>query len=408
MTFCPALKKPATRLFAAALLAWAGTALAQPAGFTPNEKVASKRVDLIDVEFSQSRAMITWCDGSGQLWVGTVDRATGKLLDPTFQLVDGSAIKPADMAITTNGPEWISTATGDHIVYTKFVAGKPHKTSTARLAWAEGLADGTWALHSLGPDATRNAPYASEDAGDASPRISYVDAKNKHYWRNLYDDASEAPITGMPVTAKPVSARFTQGYRGIVYAKPVDGVNQVFQLKLDENKTVQITTDAGAKDERTVPWMWRAPDYGNKMVLMSTVNGNELRFYRFFDADGDGVSSWTAFHSVKLPAGATVASPEPFIYGNKSYVVLAIKTEPNAFPSAVWLANVDPAAPQFWKVSDDTALRSRIDPEVFISDQGPVIFYNRFNPALDTTGTNPNCKECSEGLWTASTGLGPL
>lgn len=408
MTLGFLLKTPATRWLAASLIAFVGAAQAQPAGFTPNEKVASKRVDLIDIEFSQSRAMFTWSDAYGQLWVGTIDRATGKLLDPTHQLVDASAIKPADMAITTNGPEWISTATGDHIVYTKFVEGKPHKLATARLAWAEGLADGTWQLHSLGPNAARNAPYASEDEGDAAPRISYVDAKNKHYWRNLYDDASETSITGMPVTAKPVSARFTQGYRGIVYAKAVDGVNQVFQLKLDEDKTVQITKDAGAKDERTVPWMWRAPEYDGKLVLMTTVNGNELRFYRYFDPDKDGIAKWTAFHSVWLPEGSTVASPEPFIYGGKSYVVLAIKQAPNTFPSSIWLASVNPKAPQFWKVSDDTTLRSRIDPEVFISDIGPVIFYNRFNPALDTTGENPNCKECSEGLYTASTGLGPL
>ncbi|GAA0770434.1 hypothetical protein LRH25_32210 [Ideonella azotifigens] len=382
----------------------AGWAQLKP-GFAPNEAQASARTDLIDLEFSASRNMFTWCDYKGHLWVGTIDPVTGNFLKPTYRMLDSDAITPQEMNITTNGPEWISTATGDHVVYTKF-AGGVSKASTARLAMVEGSADGsTWGTPTLlGPDAGRNAPYASDDDGDPNPRISYVDAKNNHYWRYVYQAASEAKVQGMARTPKPVSVRFTKGYAGLVYAQAVNGINQVFLEHLDSGRLVQITNDDGAKDERTVPWVWRAPEYGNKLTLMSTVNGNELRFFQQADGDGLGDSPWSPIGSVMLPEGGTVASPEPFTYNGNSYVVLAIKSVPNDYPSAIYVAAIAPtASPRLWKVSDDSALRIRMDPEVFITGGGPVVFYNRFNPAVNPD--SPYCADCSEGVWRASTGL---
>ncbi len=400
--------------FAASLSLLAGLASLVPGavhaqlkpGFAPNETLAAPRKDLLDSEFSQSRNLFTWCDKDGRLWVGTVDPANGNILKPTYKMLDADAITPQDMKITTNGPEWVSTATGDQVIYTKFV-GDP-KASTARLALVEGSADGsTWGAPTLlGPDAGRNAPYGSDDADDPNPRISYVDAKNNHYWRYLHDAASEVKVQGMKKTPKPISVRFSKGYNGLVYSQAVDSVNQVFFLQLDTNKLVQITKDDGAKDARTVPWMWRAPEFNDKLTVLTTVNENELRFYRKQDG-GDGSSAWTQINSIKLAEGDTVASPEPFTYNGKSYVVLAVKRSGYDYPTAVYIAAVAPDAPTpLWKVSDDADNHERIDPEVYITTaNGPVIFYNKFDPSLDTTGEHPNCAACSEGLYRASTGL---
>ncbi|HSI49892.1 MAG TPA: hypothetical protein VLA61_16590 [Ideonella sp.] len=381
----------------------AAHAQAPRSDFAPNETQAAPRKDLLDLEFSPSRSMFTWCDKNGQLWVGTLDPATGNILKPTYKLLDTDAITPQEMGITTNGPEWVSTATGDHVVYTKFVAD-PAKPSAARLALVEGSADGTtWGTPiMLGPNAGRNAPYASDDDGDTQPRISYVDAKNNHYWRYLYDVASEAPVLGMARTPKPVSVRFTKGNNGLVYSQDVNGTNQVFMEQLDTGKLTQITSDDGAKDVRTVPWMWRAPEYNNKLVLLSTVNENELRFYK-----GDGSGKWAVINSILLPTGSTVASPEPFVYLGRSYVVLAVKAAPYTYPTAIYIAAVSPTATtKLWKVSDDADGHERIDPEVFITTQnGVVVFYNKFNPAMDPTGEQPTCAACSEGLFRATTGL---
>ena len=258
----------------AALAAGAVQAATVPAsGYSPNEAQANARVDLLDSEFSQSRNMFTWCDYQGHLWVGKIDPATGNILNPTYKLIDSDAITPAEMSITTNGPEWVSTATGDHIVYTKFLAGQTPSAKTARLAYAQLNTDGSVnSVTVLGPDVPRNAPYASDDEGDANPRISYVDQYNRHYWRYLNDETSETKVKGMKATPKPVSVRFVRGANALVYSQDVNGVKQVFMLKLDSGKLTQITTDDGDKDLRTVPWMWSAPEFNGKQVLMTTVN----------------------------------------------------------------------------------------------------------------------------------------
>jgi len=394
----------------AASLAWfapvAGQAQALKAGFAPNEALATQRKDVIDIELSAARNMFTWCDMNGTLWVGTIDPASGSILKADAIRLDDQAITPQAMAITTNGPEWISTATGDHIVYTKFTDSTQPTYKTAQIAYIEGSADNTtWtAPQILGPG---NAAYTSGDANDPKPRISFTTGTPKHFqhaWRYLAADAVATPVKGMPATQAPVSVRFVKGENSLVYAKPdANGVQQVYKLALDSNKLTPITTDAGNKDLRTVPWMWLAPDYNNKPVLMTTVEQNELRFYK-----KDSSGAWTAFSSVTMPEGSTVASPEPFIYQGKSYVSLAVKTPEHEYPSAIYIAAVSPkATTRLWKVSDDTDGHERIDPEVFISTQnGPVVFYNKFDPSLADPGTDPKlCMKCSEGLFQASTGL---
>jgi len=209
-------------------------------------------------------------------------------------------------------------------------------------------------------------------------------------------------VAGMARTPKPVSVRFVQGANALVYSQDVNGTNQVFYEALDTAKLTQITSDTGSKDVRTVPWMWRAPEYNNKLVLMTTVDENELRFYK-----GDGSGGWSVVNSIMLPTGATVASPQPFTYKNKSYVSLAVKSAPYTYPTAIYIAALAPTAnPKLWKVSDDTDAHERIDPEIFITTgNGVVVFYNKFDPSLDPSGTQPACAACSEGLFRASTGL---
>jgi len=393
----------AALLFATALLVPVAGHAQLKADFAPSESQASKRIDIIDIEFSQSRSMFTWCDKNGQLWVGKIDPDTGEVTKPQLHLLDPDAITPADMKYTTNGPEWVSTPTGDHVVYTKFIAD-PRKPKNARMALVELSADGsTWSEPQLLPsDAGRTAVYTSDDPSDPKPRISYVDGKNNHFWRYLYEPASEVAVKGMAQTAKAVSVRFTKGYNGLVYSQDVAGVKQVFFLTLDNGKLQQITTDDGDKDLRTVPWVWRAPEFNNKLVLMTTVNENELRFYK-----GDGAGTWAKVSSVKLPEGSTVASPEPFTYNGKSYVSLAVKSAAYSYANAVYLAAVSPnAKTPLWKVTDDTDGHMRMDPEVFVtSANGPMVFFNKFDPSKDPSGENPNCKECAEGLFHAASGL---
>jgi hypothetical protein len=376
--------------------------------FTQNESLVSPQVDLLDAEYSQSRAMITWTDSVGKLWVASVNRATGLFSPPDGKgvLIDADAMTTADLKVVGNGPEWVSTAGKEPIVYTKFIAGKPHTLQNARLAIAQQGAAGKWTYRYLSVTSRRNAPYASKDPGDSAPRISYVDPQGNHYWRNLYDKTSEVLVSAYPQSYR--SLRFVQGARAAVFVAPVNGVSQVFRYWLDTKKTEQLTFDDGDKDLHSVPWMWQAPEYENEYVLSTLVNDNELRIYRQLNATSSGPGPWTKIYSAVTPQGGVLNSPEPFTYDGKSYVFMAASVPPRNYPEAIFLSNIDAAMPLMRQLTVDTPQRMRHDPEVFITGSGPFLYFSRFNPALAPPDGPPNCEACSEGVYRTYTGLAPL
>src|SRR5262249_573199 len=89
--------------------------------WAPNATLVPTPADVLDPEFSQSLGMIVWGDAVGRLWIANVDRATGDFVpaDGRGTLVDPYAQTYNDATKTYNGPEWVSTANGDQIVYTK-------------------------------------------------------------------------------------------------------------------------------------------------------------------------------------------------------------------------------------------------------------------------------------------------
>jgi hypothetical protein len=372
--------------------------------FEPDEQRVSRQLDMLDGEFNQARAQYVWCDSVGRLWVANVNRNTG-LLEPANgkgTLVDAAALSTQDMQLTYNGPEWVSAAGGDRIVYTKFPVNVPHTLGNARLASARETAPNTWAVEMLPSGLARNAPYASHDADDPRPRISYVGLTGLHYWRELDLPSSEEPLPNLP--ASPRSVRFVDGARAVVYPLVVNGISQVFRYDLDSKALEQLTFDEGDKDLETAPWIWQAPELGGAETLLTVVNYSELRIY-VRTVDAHGASVWVRGVTHGLGATQKVTSPEPFVYGGRSYVFFAVASQANGFPSDIWLVDIDEAAPMMRRLNDDQQLRARIDPEVFITDAGPYIYFNRYN-ATKVPG-KPYCGTCAEGLYRAYTGLAP-
>ena len=65
-------------------------------------------------------------------------------------------------------------------------------------------ADAYWCAIDLGPAMPRKAPYGSHVPGDPAPRISYVDGHEVHYWRELWNPASERTIPDFPPSNYPM------------------------------------------------------------------------------------------------------------------------------------------------------------------------------------------------------------
>jgi len=391
----------ATGLLLAGLLALMPPAWGQV--WVPNESLVSSQKDLLDPEYNQARAQFTWSDADGKLWVGNIDRDTGMFYPPDGKavLVDPDTMTADDVLKTLNGPEWVFSTGGDGIAYTKF-AGRRHTTANARLGYARPLPDGNWSVGFLGPDVTRRAPYGSETAGDPKPRITYVDGDNNHYWREIDDPSTEELLPDTPSRVGPV--RHVRGARAVIYTTPVAGMTQVFYRDLDSGQVTQLTSDAGAKDQ---PYMWMAPEFGGEFVFMTMVENNQLRIYRNLPQPGTGVMVWTPIYSAIAPRRDSFTSPEPFTFQGRSYVFMAMIVGNHGFSSELWISNIDASNPLFRRISDNAVLRARTDPEVFATNHGVFIYYNR--RLLDTSGRKPKAcpgVPCSEGIYRADTGLG--
>ena len=370
------------------------------AGFAPNEMLVAPNPGLIDFEFSQTRAKIAWTDTNGVLWLGGVNRATGE-----FEPTSGKGLQIATNTVHDwnmfmwNGPEWISMASGDQIFYSYYLPGKKPVAANTRMALAVQDKTGAWVTQPLNPPLPRMSHIASKNPGDPNPTIKYLDPQQNHYWRNVLDPASGVLLSFLPKSTK--AWRFASGVRALMYTAPVDGTPQVFRYMLDTKVSEQLTFDSGAKDvERTVPWMWRAPEFDNDFVFSTVVDSSEIRIYRQFH----GSQAWTQVFGVSLPPGRSPGSPEWFVYNGKSYLFMVAYVDQASYPSEVWLTNVDAARPLTRRINDSTLLRARNDPEVFITtDHGPLIYYNRYDPSLDPD--HPLCQACSEGVYRADPGL---
>jgi hypothetical protein len=380
------------------------SALAGAQAWAPNETLVSAQKDLLDPEYNQARAQFTWGDADGKLWLGNIDRDTGLFYPPDGKaiLVDPDAMKTSDVTKTGNGPEWVWAAGGDAIVYTKFAGA--HSQANVRLGYAHPLPDGSWAAGFLGPDTARKAPYGSETLGDPNPRITYVDENNVHHWREIADAGTEQLLPGTPDSVVPV--RHVRGARAVIYPRAVDGVNQVTYRDLDTGQVQQLTFDAGDKDPS---FMWRAPEFGNEFLFLTLVDHTELRVYRNLPPQGSSTPHWTPIYSALAPQRFSIVSPEPFTHNGRSYVHMAMTLPQNNFSSEVWISNIDAANPIFRRITDNSLLRARGDPEVFVTNRGPLIYYNRREVTLSPRGTYKFCGgvKCSEGVYMADPGLGP-
>jgi hypothetical protein len=365
----------------------------------PVETLASPTRGLTDPEFNQAKGLFTWVDLRGSIWVGGIDRATGALVPPSGEgvLIEAGAAPSGGLGFTLNGPEWVYGAAGDRIVYTRFPTGVQATPENARIGVASQKRDGTWTRKTLSPDVALNGPYGSEWTNDTAPRISYNDALGNHYWRELDKPETEELLPGLPQAQFPV-ARFARGQRAAVYPVTVDGVLQAFKYDLDTKVLEQLTFDPLGKEQ---PWMWKAPEFNNESVLMATVGQTSLVLYRQ-GLDANDPLRWEAWTSIAAPLGGRFFSTEPFVYAGKSYVVMMVIV--GAYPTSIWVANFDKNAPLLRRLTPEKPDRARADPEVFITDNGPIVFFGRYKP---TVADYWLCGPCSEGLYRVETGITP-
>ncbi|AGY56340.1 hypothetical protein [Gloeobacter kilaueensis] len=373
--------------FAAVVLSSAAlfTSYRLPAGAQSQQDILVSDPDaqVVDPEFDQATAQFTWTDKSGTLWVSGVDPVTGAFVPSSAK---GISVDPGAVPVgrgILNGPEWVLTSSGSQIVYSKYDANRRPAIALAQQV------GGLWSGELLPNSSGRSAPIGSLDPGDPKPRMSYTtklsDGSQVSQWREINDASTEETIPG----SGPAGDVWVMGKRSISLTESADRSASAIVYDTDQ-KT--IDTVAAISSKKAAVYCWNAPEY-SQYVCFVQADDKTISIYRKF------TGIWSKVLDIKPPsAGPFISSPQYFVHNGKSYIYMVTSTSSNAasrtVPSEIWLAGIDAVNPFYRRVSDNTE-RVRKDPEVFVTAQGPSIYFQ----VINTDDSTP--------IYRADTGLGP-
>jgi hypothetical protein len=353
----------------------------------------------------QGNNRVNWVDRSGNLWVARIDHRTGQFVPSSGrgQLVDTNVAYYSDFG---NGPEWAFSQQGSELVYTKYedrTNPTPETTGIARArfvggAWQSGFVDAIRGRITPGPSQSPNDPVAL---------VTYASGVDSRiYWRQMGDPIgaeNKAPwrSTGLSVRWLPDSTK-------LVYVNGVpheDGsrYQQVLLFDTVTNRDEQLTFDA---TEKRGAFMFPAPEFGGDMTFFTVAARKELRVYRYMDIGG-GVRQWTIVKRIQAPASVPyIATPEPFIYNNRVWVYMTLSesdlTAAVSIPTHLAITGIDPDVDDFRRLTtDESPRRLRQDPEYYIAEDGPYLYYTRAIPKTSTSSP------INEGIFRINLGLGP-
>jgi len=358
-----------------------------------DQVISDPAVSLIDPEVDQVGNRIAWQNLLGELWVADLDPVTGDLTPANGkgELVD---IGLVPLQVTLNGPEWSYGLNDTRIVYTKSLA------TGFNLAAAELDQFGVWQTQSLASSFLKLTPLGTPSSNTQVPGVSYfsydIGSSNLFLgWRDIDDASTE----GLLLDGSVSSGRWVEDQPLIVTTINVNGFKQVVTYDIANDVLSQLTSDASHK---FLPYMWMAPEYG-EILMMTMLDTEAVGIYQ------QDVGGWNLIHSISLPTTKPfVHSPEPFVYGGKSYILLVAADQLGSGgsffgtpvgPTEIWIAGIDAQQPFFRRIDDPLYEANRLDPEIYIIADDAVALYSekdestgRFLLKRAKTGlaTNPN------------------
>jgi hypothetical protein len=340
--------------------------------FEPDDRLVSDPdVYLADPEFDPVNNLMTWQDLAGDLWLATIDTQTGDIIpaDGRGLLVDSGL---ASAFAIGNGPEFGYGAGEVFLCYTKL------EDPTRLLTVARKDVSGTWipSVQVNGEDRFRPlcTPPGTPDLG----RLVYVNDSAPEgkavSWRDIDDETTERSFDMLTT-----GGRWAEGERAFVSPKEIGGILQLFWVDIDADTATQITFDS---DDKFNAFLWQAPEYGDQLIS-AAINFNSVGIFRRI------ADVWTRIYTFQLPSAFEfVSSPEAFVHNGKSYIaVIAARelrgTDPLPYlpkgPSQLWIANIDADAPFFRRI-DRGGPGLRKEPEPFVLDTGPAIYFTENDP----------------------------
>jgi hypothetical protein len=350
--------------------------------FVPKDVIASDvNSSLPSPEFDRTTKRLVWQDRSNSLWVGNVDLVTGNLSPKNGKgtFID-NGLTPTNEILNT--PRYTYGAGQSALIYNKTIGG----IYTLYKA-VEGPAN-VWTTSALaGGDNRYKAVGSPEETTDA-PRIIYKRKDGLGHtfisWRSLDDPATEQTA---PDSFVATGGRFFGGNAIASIMGTEFRTSRVWNVPFDSLIPEQVTF---GEDNVYNAFIWFAPEY-QQYLMVAIVNWQQLAIYRQIGSD------WTKIYQFALPTVVPnppmlpriyVSSPEAFVANGKSFIAVVAaqelgrgdyKGQPKG-PSEVWIAGIDPARPFFRRIDEPSQDVPRSEPEPFLLDSGPVVFYSETRP----------------------------
>lgn len=325
----------------------------------------------IDPEILPGGALLTY-QSNGNIYLAALDPATGLFRSGEGKdiLIDSGAARPIE---TFNGPEFGIDRDGWALYY-----AKPHEGEVQ--IWRATLnPDGTAETTPITSGDRYQTQLVSRNSRGETVRMAAIQGTwqdGTAVWLDESDPMTVYDISPIEVGVNPV--RWIDGSY-LMTSSERTGPNrgQVTLLDTNTNTKTLITTDAG---DKTDPYGWFAPEFGNDLLVLAIVDNSAVAVYR--DTGGE---AWERILTLTPPPGSQydfVASAEPFVVGGRSYMSLIIKNagdnREQFTDSEVWLFNLDddPTTRYAERCDSGEAGLSRSDPEAFIGDEQVYIYYN--------------------------------
>ena len=366
--------------------------------------------------YGAGNSRFSYVDADDNVWVGYLNPDNGYFFptDDKGVLVDSNAVTAEKIG---NGPEWMNSALGSQLVYTRWVDRKPHTVVNLQLGMARQGGTG-WVAGPIPDSVGRVLPVGSDNPGQPNPVIHYQtfplrSDPTELYWRGVYPGAVEVEIPVASSDQAGLTRRWVPKTKDIIITAPTDAIlpgnqsaaawRQVFLFHADTNAIEQLTFDGVNKYWASA---WHAPEFDNELVFVAMVGGDHLNIYRNLPVAGGGYA-WQVVKTITTPdATPYVSSPEAFVYNGASWVFFSLTSDPNGRnftrPSLIAMSGIEPEVDNLRLLtSADDPPRARRDPEYFITANGPYLYYNRY---LLETDTRP---PISEGVFRVDTQLGP-
>jgi hypothetical protein len=363
--------------------------------------------------FNGGNSRFAWIDNDRNLWLASIDFQTGAFVPPDGKglLIDVGAVPIATFG---NGPEWMSSATyGSQIVFTKYPPGQEGRPGKATIAVATTQPNGSWTTATLPNSGGRATPVGTLDETDTDPRVNYIRYdKTGMFWRKMSqpDVENVMPISDM---TEGNARRWVPGTRKMVFqgtprtpgasgrgstSLPTQPLpDQIFTIDTDTGELEQLTNDPSGF---VGAFMWNAPEYDNELLLMTTPSARKsIQVFRKVQG------TWKVVKTVNAPPDLPFFfSPEPFVHNRHSYLVFQLsptsKFYDKSTPTHVGIAGIQ-RKDEVNVLSAGGPPRLRLDPEYFITANGPYIYYKR---SIPETATSP---PLNDGVWYIDTKLGP-